>query len=357
MFSLSGQVASGLQTALDEVMERRLREQLRQQQEQQQAAQLALQQRQQQGVEDDRTYRRDNDRRVIDLAEMERIDAQAQKATDRNISLDAANVMNMPGMTPQARADELNQSVFRNPKASSAPDMRRVIEGLTKRPDRVQYTYTNPRTGQKATRFGNPDEMPAGGFDMGTEPQKPERGPAPDYEWVMRNGKPVQIRKGNAQMGDSPYEKAAAGSGAEAQEKMLTAADVKAAANALLKHKGFEGAFGLANSRMPTFSQNTADAEALRDRVSSLLQLANMGKMKGILSDSDMKVIKSASTTLSNRLSGKAARTELDRVIKIMDRIESGMPGMDMATSRDGQQDDLDAEIARIRAARRPGGR
>ena len=355
MFSLSGQVAGGLQTALDEVMERRLREQLRRQQEQQQAAQLALQQRQQQGVEDDRTYRRDNDRRVIDLAEMERIDAKAQQATDRNISLDAANVMNMPGMTPQARADELNQSVFRNPKASSAPDMRRVIEGLTKRPDRVQYTYTDPRTGQKATRFGNPDEMPTGGFDMGTEPQKPERGPAPDYEWVMRNGKPVQIRKGGAQMGDSPYEKPS--SGAEAQEKTLTAGEVKEAANALLTHRGFNGAFGLYNSRMPTMKQDTADAELLRERVASLLQLANMGKMKGILSDSDMKVIRSASTTLSNRQSGPAARTELDRVIKIMDRIESGMPGMDMATSRDGQPNDVDAEIARMRALRRLGGR
>ena len=346
MFSLSGQVAGGLQTALDEVMERRLREQLRRQQEQQQAAQLALQQRQQQGVEDDRTYRRDNDRRVIDLAEMERIDAKAQQATDRNISLDAANVMNMPGMTPQARADELNQSVFRNPKASSAPDMRRVIEGLTKRPDRVQYTYTDPKTGNQATRFGNPDEMPAGGFDMGNEPQKPERGPAPDYEWVMRGGKPVQIRKGNAQMGDSPYEKPS--SGAEAQEKTLTAGEVKEAANALLTHRGFNGAFGLYNSRMPTMKQDTADAELLRERVASLLQLANMGKMKGILSDSDMKVIRSASTTLSNRQSGPAARTELARVIQIMDRIESGMPGMNMATSRDGADDDL-AELARRR--------
>jgi hypothetical protein len=326
MFSLSGQVAGGLQTALDEVMERRLREQMRRQQEQQQAAQLALQQRQQQGVEDDRTYRRDNDRRVIDLAEMERIDAKAQQATDRNISLDAANVMNMPGMTPQARADELNQSVFRNPKASSAPDMRRVIEGLTKRPDRVQYTYTNPNTGNQSTRFGNPDEMPAGGFDMGNEPQKPERGPAPDYEWVMRNGKPVQIRKGGAQMGDSPYEKPSAAStnAPDPVKARETLEKIEAAATQLRNAPGLgrlTGArignrdYALGVRDEPLEGSPAATAKAYYDSLKSLMTLENLGLLKGVLSDRDMQILQSAGSSLDTKMQDPAFVAELDTII------------------------------------------
>lgn len=35
-------------------------------------------------------------------------------------------------------------------------------------------------------------------------PDKPVQGPAPDYEWILRNGDYVQIRKGTAQPGDTP---------------------------------------------------------------------------------------------------------------------------------------------------------
>lgn len=36
--------------------------------------------------------------------------------------------------------------------------------------------------------------------------ERPQTGPQPDYEWVMRGGNPVQIRKGTAQPGDAPYD-------------------------------------------------------------------------------------------------------------------------------------------------------
>ena len=352
---ISGLVAQGVISALDEAQERRLREQIRRQQEQQQAAQLALQQQQQAAIEADRAEQRNQGLKRLDLEALKYRDEQAAAQTDRNIGLDAANVMRMPGMTPQAKADELEQSLFRNPNASVAPALLRRIEGLTRVEKPVQYTYTDPKTGNKTMRFGDPASA-GGGFDMGNEPKEPKTPERPNYIQVTGPDGKLQMMTADEirRMGGVPTMKAG---GAESQEKLLTAGEVKEAANTLLTHRGFDGAFGLNNSRFPTLKQDTADAEALRDRVSSLLQLANMGKMKGVLSDNDMKVIKAASTTLSNRLSGKAARAELARVIQIMERIESGMPGMDMATSRDDQPDDVDAEIARIRALRRPGGR
>ena len=39
--------------------------------------------------------------------------------------------------------------------------------------------------------------------------QAPQRGPEPEYEWVVRGGQPLQIRKGTARPGDAPYRAAA----------------------------------------------------------------------------------------------------------------------------------------------------
>lgn len=184
-------------------------------------------------------------------------------------------------------------------------------------------------------------------------PVKPERGPQPEYEWVTgANGQPRQIRKGSAQQGDRPYEKPT-GTGSSApnpQEAAATAAEVKRVAGLLKDHKGFNGAFGLVNAQLPTLRQDTADAESLRDALTSLLTLENMGKMKGVLSDSDMKIIRQASTSLNSRMSPESARSELSRVIQVMDRVGGGMPAMNLETSHSGEGgavDPVDALIAK----------
>ena len=129
---LSGHIAGGMQSALNDVLDRRLREEIRRFQETQAKEALALQERQIAGVEADRAANRENQRRLVDLAELKRTDDLASDATDRNVGMDAANVMGMPGMTPEARASELQQSVLRNPTAKSGPAMLKMIEGLTK---------------------------------------------------------------------------------------------------------------------------------------------------------------------------------------------------------------------------------
>lgn len=66
------------------------------------------------------------------LAALKHRDEQAQLATDRNVGMDAANVLDLPGMTDEQKALELQKSVFRNPNAPSAPAMLKMIEGLTR---------------------------------------------------------------------------------------------------------------------------------------------------------------------------------------------------------------------------------
>ena len=52
-----------------------------------------------------------------------------------------------------------------------------------------------------------------------------------------------------------------------------------------------------------------------------------MGKMKGVLSDSDMKILRQASTTLDPSMSEGEARAELDRLVQVMGRLIQRLTG------------------------------
>jgi hypothetical protein len=109
MFSLSGQVAGGLQTALDEVMERRLREQMRRQQEQQQAAELQMRR--------DEMAARAADRKA-DLAYR---DGQVARADASDIMRDTA-----PGPISEETAGILRKVPAGQARLSS----RKILEGV-----------------------------------------------------------------------------------------------------------------------------------------------------------------------------------------------------------------------------------
>jgi hypothetical protein len=160
--------------------------------------------------------------------------------------------------------------------------------------------------------------------------------------WVTRNGQPTPIEEGTAQPGDVPYDAVAARSSKpkDTEEAQDTAREAKRLATDLLNSKGFNRAFGVVDSMIPTMNQDTADAEIIRDSLKDMLTVESMDKMKGVLSDSDMKVLRSAATTLNGRMSESAARRELNRIIEVMGRVggegpTAGLPSMDLATSRD----------------------
>jgi hypothetical protein len=169
-----------------------------------------------------------------------------------------------------------------------------------------------------------------------------------DQVWVLRGDKVTPIAKGTAQPGDVPYDPVAArqpgGTAGKAQEIASEAARV---AKALRVHPGMNNAFGVLDSKLPTFRQSTADAEVLRNTLQSLLTLDNMGLMKGVLSDSDMKVIQQASTTLANTAGDAAAAAELDRLIPILERASgagAGAGGTVTMVAPDGSEQPVPAD-------------
>lgn len=157
-------------------------------------------------------------------------------------------------------------------------------------------------------------------------------------EWLVRNGQKV---KGTYQPGDEPYDPVAARTAqpANTPEAVDTAREVQRIAGELSQHEGFSGAFGLGDAMNPfTLKQSTADAEVLRDTLSSLLTLENMGKMKGVLSDSDMRLLQRASTTINPKMSEGAARVELARLREIMAKVTGDGGGASAPESGGAQQ-------------------
>lgn len=105
-----------------------------------------------------------------------------------------------------------------------------------------------------------------------------------------------------------------------------TAKEVRRIASALRQHPGRKGAFGLYESQMPTIRQDTADAETLLKSLQGLLTLENTGKLKGVLSNADMEVLRRASTTLDAKMSNPAADAELDRIVEVMGKVTGETP-------------------------------
>ena len=99
-----------------------------------------------------------------------------------------------------------------------------------------------------------------------------------------------------------------------------TASDIARLSSALLGHAGMPASFGIVQARIPTTRQETADAEIIRDSLINLLTVENLGLMSGVLSESDVLILKGAATTLSAKMSDEDAKAELTRILNAAHR-------------------------------------
>ena len=180
----------------------------------------------------------------------------------------------------------------------------------------------NPNREALALRAAQGDKEAERALRLLREPVAGSSASEPLVEVLGPDGRPTWMPR--SQAAGMPTTRAAGNT--QQQEAADTASEVSRIATDLLNHPGLPGAFGVIDSRIPTVRQTTADAEALRDSLISLLTLENMGKMKGVLSDSDMRVLQRASTTLRESMSDQAAQTELRRIIRVMQKAALGTP-------------------------------
>lgn len=86
--------------------------------------------------------------------------------------------------------------------------------------------------------------------------------------------------------------------------------------------KGPGQLFGILEEPLP--GTPAADAKAEFEAIKALLTIENMGIMKGVLSDADIKILENAGTTLSTNISEASFKKELKR---IKDTLKKGVSG------------------------------
>lgn len=250
-----------------------------------------------------RADRLDEERRTVATAA-----ADKDKLEQRGRS-NMAGVVAM-GVDPSTARREIAFSAL-NSGASVPGGVMDAIKSNTK-----EYTYTDPKTGAKSLRQANLDELPEGGIDLGREPEKPT---AQQRRQVFNVGNGTLVDEtgkviyggGNAQ-GVDPV---------KAREKGVAMLN---AAQSLRNHKGLGNLTGarignpdymLGVSETPIAGSQAADAQSYFNQLKSLFTLDNIGLLKGVLSDSDMKILQQASTSLDTAMRDETFAAELDDVI------------------------------------------
>lgn len=85
---------------------------------------------------------------------------------------------------------------------------------------------------------------------------------------------------------------------------------------------GLQGAVGPISSRLPSISEDTVEFESKLDYLQSLLTLGNLGRMTGVLSESDLALLSKAASGLDTGV-GEAAFTQ--QLNTIIDDLEKGL--------------------------------
>ncbi len=316
---LSGLIGAGANEGLEDILARQMLAQQQAEQMRARKAQEAMQQ-QQLGLA---TRRQDFDEQVRqeDIEQSSIGDMRAQQAAAD------AKITRLQGEEDQMDA-----------AAKLEAELARLLPTL---PPSVQQAVRLQRVGAKgvnAEDLRSPEELDAEGrrkaSQVGAEAEARARAEA-KFRPAAGGGAGFSLSEGQTRFDGSGNQIATVPKAASASGDPVSAArQVSEAASALLKHPGRPSAFGVIDARLPTFRQATRDAEILRDRVKAMLTMENMNKMKGVLSDSDMKILQQASTSLDGAMSDPAAVAELTRVQQIMDRVASS--GVAPVSSHDG---------------------
>lgn len=98
------------------------------------------------------------------------------------------------------------------------------------------------------------------------------------------------------------------------------ALNLKSSLSELKKSPALNAAVGPLAQRLPTLRKGTADFEAYFNNVKSLLTLENLGLMKGVLSDTDIKILQQAASPLTLNMSEEGFKREVTKLEGVIDK-------------------------------------
>jgi hypothetical protein len=288
--------AGGVQDAIADVIKERLlrQEEARRAEMEQQRAKLS-----ERGV----ALNEQQFKRLQDADAREIADKDARRGFLRTVAGDPSKLRSMIS-SPEGRLSLMDEGGIGNPDELMPPEPPKPKEHMV---------TTYDAQGRAVQRLASEDEL---------------RGGVRPYQAPKAPSAPRQLRQvdlgdrigfvddgGNVVREIPKGQRPGAGESADPAKAQERTGEVKALATELLKDPSLGAVFGPLQGRMPTLRGGTADAEAKIDRLQSLLTLDNLGLMKGVLSDTDIKILQRAATVLSNRtISDGQARAELQRI-------------------------------------------
>ena len=83
---------------------------------------------------------------------------------------------------------------------------------------------------------------------------------------------------------------------------------------------GLQGAVGPISSRLPSISEDTVEFESKLDYLQSLLTLGNLGRMTGVLSESDLALLSKAASGLDTGVGEAAFTQQLNTIINDLEK-------------------------------------
>lgn len=336
---ISGLIAGGMTQAVDDVTERRLRELARRIEESQRAEQLQIQRDTLAAADRDRTTDNNRQQQLLDLAQLKRTDDLNREATDRNVGLDASNVLSMPGMDDAAKARELTSSVLRNPNASSAPGMLKTIEGLTKVPPKVG---THVVDGNLVDDSGNVL------FTAPKTPTKPEKVGTHviGNQLVDDSGKVIFTGQGKTPDGEaSPYAKERATRTIQSVDELMGKVGAKTAGYGSLL-----SALPATDARNFKAELDTLKANIAFNELTAMREASKTGGALGAVSDREAQLLQSALGALDAGQSPANLKQQLQKVKESVQRWQAASGGEMPASPVSSHGDtDVDALIAKYR--------
>jgi len=130
----------------------------------------------------------------------------------------------------------------------------------------------------------------------------------------------------------------------ESRDQMVSAEIARAydlAAKLLANESGLAGATGPISSWVPSFRESTVDFESDLQELQSLLTMANLGRMTGVLSESDIKLIGQAASGLNSRASEQRMR---EKLAEIKTRLEGRLGIQQQANQAPAQAPEMATE-------------
>lgn len=298
----------GAASALEQIVKQRLEEQALQARIAERIQQAELEQRRLAEIESQNRWERDRATKLDDERRKAATAAADREGLETRGRRNMAGVVAM-GVDPQTARREIAFSSLQ----SGANVPSGVMDMVA--PKKKEYTYTDPKTGNRSLRYADPDQSEP--IDLGNEPQRPEKPPGPYVvggNLVDASGKVIYQGKAGGNAGPSSYASERSVRTLQSVDELMGKVSGKTAGWGNL-------AAGIPASDAMNFASelDTLKANIAFNELTAMREASKTGGALGQVSNVELRLLESALGALNPRQSPENLRSQLQ---KIRDSIE-----------------------------------